>query len=113
MLKNILGAAIGSKVAKQSPVAGGIAGTAIATAIPMIVRRVSLPALAVLGVGGYFAKRFFDRRQSDGGTDAGDRIETPLRNASPAADTGTIIDPPPGGAANGTGKTGAANAPTT
>lgn len=63
MLRKIIGAAIGASVAKKHPAAGGVTGAMIASAVPFVLTRISLPAMVALGVGGYVAKRFMDRRE--------------------------------------------------
>lgn len=65
MIGKIIGAVAGSKVADHmsgisSPV-GAAAGMLTATAL----RRMSLPAMIVLGAGGYFAKKFYDKKQAE------------------------------------------------
>lgn len=69
MLKNIIGAAVGSSLAKSSTsiggVTGGATGAAIASAIPFVVSRFSIPAMVAIGVGGYFAKRYYDKRKTE------------------------------------------------
>ncbi len=61
MIRKLIGAAVGARVAKQHPAVGGATGVVLATAVPFIIARVSLPAMVALGVGGYVAKRFMDR----------------------------------------------------
>ena len=68
MFRRIIGGAIGAKLAKGHPALGGATGVVLATAVPFIISRVSLPAMVALGVGGYVAKRYLDKRdQADGG----------------------------------------------
>lgn len=62
MLKKIIGAAIGAKLAKNSPAVGGATGAALGAAVPFVLSRISLPTMVMLGVGGYFAKRWFDQQ---------------------------------------------------
>lgn len=62
MIKNLIGAAIGSSLVKSSPVTGGFAGAAIATAVPSVIARFSFPTMVAVGVGGYFLKRHLDKR---------------------------------------------------
>jgi hypothetical protein len=62
MLKKIIGAAIGASVAKRNPAAGGVTGAVLASAVPFVLTRISLPAMVALGVGGYAAKRYMERR---------------------------------------------------
>ncbi len=69
MIRRLIGGAIGAKLAKGHPAMGGATGVALATAVPFIISRVSLPAMVALGVGGYVAKRYMDKReQADGAT---------------------------------------------
>jgi hypothetical protein len=62
MLKRIIGAAIGASVAKKNPAAGGVTGALLASAVPFVLSRISLPAMILLGVGGYAARRYIERR---------------------------------------------------
>lgn len=73
MLRKIIGAAIGANLAKGHPAVGGATGVMLATAVPFIISRISLPAMVAVGVGGYVAKRYFDRK------------EPPATPATPAA----------------------------
>ncbi|MET4132813.1 hypothetical protein ABIE62_001949 [Porphyrobacter sp. MBR-155] len=63
MIRKMIGAAIGARVAKGHPALGGATGAFVATAVPFVVSRFSFPAMVALGVGGYVAKRFLDQRQ--------------------------------------------------
>ncbi|MBA4044941.1 MAG: hypothetical protein C0471_11050 [Erythrobacter sp.] len=67
MIRKIIGAAIGAKLAKGHPALGGATGVALATAVPFVISRVSLPAMIALGVGGYVAKRYLDGRDESEG----------------------------------------------
>ena len=64
MLKNIIGASIGSHLTKK-PAAGGALGATLATAVPFVLSRMSLPTMAALGVGGYLVKRHLDKKKSE------------------------------------------------
>ena len=55
-------------MAKQHPAVGGATGVVLATAVPFIIARVSLPAMVALGVGGYVAKRFMDKNTAEQAT---------------------------------------------
>ncbi|WP_301751669.1 hypothetical protein [uncultured Erythrobacter sp.] len=68
MIRKLIGAAIGARVAKQHPAVGGATGVVLATAVPFIISRVSLPAMVALGVGGYVAKRFMDKNTAEQAT---------------------------------------------
>ncbi len=63
MIRKLIGAAIGARVAKGHPALGGATGVALATAVPFVMSRMSLPAMVVLGVGGFVAKRYLDKQQ--------------------------------------------------
>ena len=65
MIRKLIGAAIGASVAKKHPAAGGATGVVLATAVPFIISRVSLPAMVALGVGGYVAKRIMDKNTAE------------------------------------------------
>jgi hypothetical protein len=69
MIKSLIGAAIGSSLTKSAPVAGGAAGAAIASAVPAVIARLSIPTMIAVGVGGYFLKRHFDKRDEESGSD--------------------------------------------
>ena len=43
---------------------GGPTGAALGFIAPMVLRRLSFPAMIALGVGGYAAKKFFDKDQT-------------------------------------------------
>lgn len=70
MIRKLIGAAIGASVAKRHPAAGGVTGVVLASAVPFVLRRMSLPGMIALGVGGYVAKRFMDGQQTGSGTPA-------------------------------------------
>lgn len=65
MLQKIIGAAIGAKLAKNSPAVGGATGAALGAAVPFVLSRISLPAMVALGVGGYVAKRWLDKEKAE------------------------------------------------
>ena len=62
MLKKIIGGVVGAKLAKKSPKISGTTGAALGAAVPLVLARASLPAMVALGVGGYFAKRWFEKK---------------------------------------------------
>lgn len=64
MIRKLIGAAIGASVAKRHPAAGGVTGVVLASAVPFVIRRLSLPGMIAMGVGGYVAKRYMDRKES-------------------------------------------------
>lgn len=61
MIGKIIGAFIGSKVAQHTRGIEGPTGAALGAFAPVLLRRLSWPAIAALGVGGYLAKRMADR----------------------------------------------------
>jgi hypothetical protein len=65
MLKKIVGAAIGAKLAKGSPAVGGATGVALATVVPFIISRASLPTMVMMGAAGYLFKRYRDQQARD------------------------------------------------
>lgn len=68
MIKNIIGAYLGAKIAGKSPkadsAAGATTGAIAASAIPFIISRMSLPSMLLLGAGGYLVKRRQDKKQA-------------------------------------------------
>lgn len=65
MLGKIIGAGLGSKLAQSTKGMGGTTGAILGAAAPIVLKRLSLPAMAVLGVGGYFAKKYYDKQQAN------------------------------------------------
>lgn len=61
MIGKIAGAFLGSKLAQHSRGIEGPTGAALGVLAPVILRRLSWPAIAALGVGGYLAKKIADR----------------------------------------------------
>ena len=73
MIGKVIGAFLGGKVAQHTRGIQGPTGTALGVLAPMVLRRLSWPAIAALGVGGYLAKRMADRgadRSAAGGAEA-------------------------------------------
>lgn len=104
MFRQIIGAALGSKLAKQTPAVGGATGAALGAAVPFIISRMSIPAMVVVGAGGYLAKKYYDKKKTDEAEEiSGVRVKNP--GEAPESDTGTIIDPPPAQSVNGSGVT--------
>jgi len=104
MIKQMIGAAIGSKMIKSSPATGGAVGTVIGTALPFVLSRMRLSTMVMLGAGGYLAKRYLDEREAeetaqDAKDVSGVAKKKPAR--PPRSKTGSVIDPPPGGATKG------------
>lgn len=83
MLNKILGAAIGAKLAKNSPAVGGASGAALGAAVPFVLSRISLPAMVALGVGGYFAKRWLDQQPNRDRTSPAPILPAPAPATTP------------------------------
>ena len=66
MLRKIVGATIGAKLVGKSPKAtsarGAAGGALVATALPFVISRISIPAMLVVGAGGYLLKRRRDKQ---------------------------------------------------
>ena len=97
MLKKIIGGVVGAKLAKRSPKISGTTGAALGAAVPLVLARASLPAMVALGVGGYFAKRWYDKKAPAAPTPAphGLRGVTGRARSAPRP-----AAPPPGAAAS-------------
>lgn len=65
MIGKIIGAYAGDKLAKQTSGIGGAGGAALGVIAAAALRRLSLPAMLALGVGGYVAKKVFDKKQAE------------------------------------------------
>jgi hypothetical protein len=61
MLTKVLGAFLGGKAAERTRGIGGPTGAALGVLVPVIIRRMSWPAMVALGIGGYVAKKVIDR----------------------------------------------------
>jgi len=61
MIKNVIGAFVGAKLAERSPnvsSTGGAAGGALAASVvPFVISRLSLPLILVVGAGAYLLSR--------------------------------------------------------
>ncbi len=101
MFKKIVGAAIGAKLAKNSPAVGGATGAALGAAVPFVLSRISLPTMVALGVGGYVAKRWYDKRENGGDKDVKPTMSTRPAPAEATGGAADIINEPPMGAAGG------------
>ena len=114
MLKNVIGAVLGSKLAPKSPTTGSATGAMLASAVPFVISRLSIPTMIALGAGGYLVKRAIDKnaeeKQPEEKKGALKSKATGKRKAGAkkasvkkAGDT-VIVNPPPAGSINGTGK---------
>ena len=62
MIGKIIGAFAGSKMAEKTSGISGPGGALLGMASVAVVRRLSIPALVVLGAGGYAYKKYSERR---------------------------------------------------
>ena len=63
MIGKIIGAYAGDRLAKQTNSIGGASGAALGVVAAAALRRLSLPAMIVLGAGGYVAKKLYERNE--------------------------------------------------
>ena len=82
MIGKVIGAFVGDRIAKQTKGIGGASGAALGVIATSVLRRMSLPAMVALGVGGYVAKKVIDKKQ------AGNEGRTPPKTST-APETGT------------------------
>lgn len=61
MIGKVLGAFLGGKAAQHVRGIEGPTGAALGVIAPMLLRRLSWPAMVALGVGGYLAKKAIDK----------------------------------------------------
>ncbi|MFO6430215.1 hypothetical protein ACLBKT_09005 [Erythrobacter sp. W302b] len=61
MIKNIIGAVAGAKLAQNTKVDNGT-GAILGSIAPALIARLSLPALVAIGAGGYLLKRYRDQQ---------------------------------------------------
>lgn len=80
MFGKLIGAAAGAEASKFTSAFDGPAGAIMGALAVPLVRRLSLPALVVLGAGGYLAKRYYDKREQE--TTGAPRRETPSARRS-------------------------------
>lgn len=66
MIGKIIGAVVGGKIAENTRGIGGTTGALLGAAAPVVLRRLSIPAMLVIGAGGYFAKKHFDKKDASG-----------------------------------------------
>lgn len=65
MIGKVIGAIAGAKIAENSKSLGGPAGAAIGIVAPMVLRRLSIPGMIALGVGGYAYKKWSEKRDAE------------------------------------------------
>lgn len=64
MFGKIIGAVAGSKMAGAARGVGGTGGAILGIGAASLARRMSIPALVVLGAGGYFFKKHMDKKDA-------------------------------------------------
>ena len=78
MIGKVIGAFVGDRLAKQTGGIGGASGAALGVVATTVLRRMSLPTMLALGVGGYVAKRVLDKRE-----EGSDRASPPKTSTAP------------------------------
>ena len=81
MIGKVIGAFVGDRLAKQTGSIGGASGATLGVVATGVLRRMSLPAMVALGVGGYIVKKVIDKKQ------AGDDTTTPPHTSTAPAGT--------------------------
>ena len=62
MIGKIIGAVVGAKAADHVRGVSGTGGALLGAAVPMLLRRLSLPGMLAIAAGGYAYKRYSDKR---------------------------------------------------
>ncbi|MFN2099875.1 hypothetical protein [Altererythrobacter sp. MF3-039] len=65
MIGKVIGAFVGDKVAKQTTSIGGPTGAALGVLATSVIARMSIPAMVVLGAGGYAVKKYLDKQDAE------------------------------------------------
>jgi hypothetical protein len=84
MIGKLFGAALGAEASKFSSTIGSPTGAVLGVLATPLVRRLSIPGMVVLGVGGYFAKKWFDNRAGHQQGATADRRQAATRRAASA-----------------------------
>ena len=63
MIGKLIGAIAGAKMADRVRGVSGTSGAILGAAAPVILRRLSLPAMLAIAAGGYAYKRYTDKRE--------------------------------------------------
>jgi len=86
MIRKVIGAFVGDRLAKQTSAIGGASGAALGVVATTVLRRISLPAMVALGVGGYVAKKVLDKKHAEEAEGASSNSsKTPKRRPKAAA----------------------------
>jgi hypothetical protein len=62
MIGKIIGAVVGKRAADHMRGVSGTTGAVLVAAAPMLLRRLSLPAMVAIAAGGYAFKRYKDKQ---------------------------------------------------
>ncbi|MAY20511.1 MAG: hypothetical protein CL955_07820 [Erythrobacteraceae bacterium] len=65
MFGKIIGAVVGGNIAKKTQGVNGTTGALLGAAAPVVIRRMSIPTMIAVGVGGYLVKRHLDKREQE------------------------------------------------
>ncbi len=65
MIGRIIGAYAGDKIARQTNGIGGATGAVLGVVAAAALRRMSLPAILAVGVGGYVVKKLVERQEAN------------------------------------------------
>ncbi|WFL78142.1 hypothetical protein P7228_03480 [Altererythrobacter arenosus] len=80
MIGKIIGAGMGAKAAEHTSKIGGPLGAVLGATAPVLLRRMSIPAMIAIGAGGYLVKKLIDKQEEE--------------KAAPAKKTATKRKPP-------------------
>lgn len=62
MIKNIIGAVVGAKLAKNTPKVDNGTGAILGSIAPLVIARMSLPTMLAVGAGGYLLKKHREKQ---------------------------------------------------
>ena len=63
MFGKIIGAVAGSKIANSTRGIGGPGGAVLGIGVAAIAKRLSIPAMIAISAGGYFAKKYWAKKE--------------------------------------------------
>ncbi|MEO6041070.1 MAG: hypothetical protein ABIP41_04150 [Croceibacterium sp.] len=63
MIGKLIGAIAGAKAADHMRGVSGTTGAVLGAALPIVLRRLSLPAMLAIAAGGYAFKRYQDKQE--------------------------------------------------
>ena len=87
MIGKMIGALVGGKMAQNARGIGGPTGAAIGAAVPMVLSRLSIPAMLVMGVGGYAVKKYMDKKDDSSSKSSGKSRSGKRAKSSTKADS--------------------------